>query len=208
MPLIAFYVLFLSVCMIVYVAGLFYPWLGVVLAASSSTPWGVVTSLFIHGDVVRLASNLVGLLSFVLVFIFTNFFLPAGERVWRVTFFTLAILSATILSNLIWIFVGSLGSIGASGLIYASEGAVTGFCLLNFWRVYSEPRGTCNARSVLFVNLLVFILICVWMVFYSNSFISYGRDVNVLVHGSSFMLALILAIESGNLRGALGMSST
>ena len=38
------------------------------------------------------------------------------------------------------------------------------------------------------------------MIFYTNSFLSYGRDVNILIHGSSFVIAFILAIEWGNLR--------
>ncbi len=196
-----FYLAVLSLCAIVFALNLAYPWLNGFLVASRSTPWGVVTSLFVHSDLSHLVMNLIGIFSFVLVFSFTNYYMPSEEVVSRVHFFIIAILAATVLSNVLWIIVANIGSIGASGLVYASEGAVTGFCLVNFWDLFSDARGTSTGkRGVILVNLLVFLAICGWMVFYTNSFLSYGRDVNVLIHGSSFVLAFILAIEWGNIQ--------
>jgi hypothetical protein len=109
---------------------------------------------------------------------------------------------SALLSNFIWIIIVDIGTIGASGLIYASEGVVTGFCLLNSWDIYDEMKTKNNKenRGNLIINLLIFIAICAWMVFYTNSFLSYSREVNVLIHGSSFVIGFILAIEWNNLR--------
>jgi membrane associated rhomboid family serine protease len=196
-----FYIAIFSLCAIVFTLNLVYPWLDGFLVASRSTSWGVITSLFVHSDLSHLVMNLIGLFSFVLVFSFTNYYLPSDEVVSRVHFFIIAILAATVLSNILWIIVANMGSIGASGLVYASEGAVTGFCLVNFWDLYSDVRiKSTGKRGDLLVNLLVFLAICGWMVFYTNSFLSYGREVNILIHGSSFVIAFILTIEWGNLR--------
>lgn len=199
--LFLFYLVLLSLCVLVYAINLPYPWLDDVLLASRSTPWGIFTSLFIHSDLAHLVMNMVGLLSFFLVFSFTNYYNPSEENTSRIHFFIITIIIATVLSNLLWILIVNIGTIGASGLIYASEGSVTGFCLVNFWEIYNEVRNSKKAETgVLMVNLLVFLLICIWMVFYTNSFLSYGQDVNVLIHGSSFVLAFILTIERGNIR--------
>jgi membrane associated rhomboid family serine protease len=200
--LFSFYLVILSLCVVVFVLGQTHPWIDSLLVASRSTPWGVVTSLFIHSDISHLAMNLVGLLSFLLVFTFTNYYFPADEIASRVLFFIAAILITTVLSNILWIIIANIGTIGASGLVYASEGAVTGFCLLNFWDLYNEARdsGAKGKRSVMLVNLFVFAVVCAWMLFYTNSFLSYGSDVNVLIHGSSFVLAFIISIEWDNIR--------
>ena len=200
--LFSFYLVILVICVIVFALGQANHWIDGLFVASRSTPWGVVTSLFIHSDASHLTMNLVGILSFLLIFSFTNYYFPSGEVASRVRFFIATILATTVLSNVLWIIIANIGSIGASGLVYASEGAVTGFCLLNFWDLYSEARnsGAKGKKGVMLVNLLIFLAICAWMLFYTNSFLSYGSDVNVLIHGSSFILAFILSIEWGNIR--------
>ena len=196
-----FYLAILSLCAIVFTLNLAYPWLDGFLVASRSTPWGIITSLFVHSDLGHLVMNLIGLFSFILVFSFTNYYRPSDEMFSRVHFFIIAILAATVLSNVLWIIIANMGSIGASGLVYASEGAVTGFCLVNFWDIYSGAKDiSTGKRGFILINLFFFLAICGWMVFYTNSFLSYGRDVNVLIHGSSFVLAFIFAIEWGNIR--------
>jgi membrane associated rhomboid family serine protease len=200
--LFSFYLVILGLCVVVFALGQAHAWIDGLLVASRSMPWGVVTSLFVHSDINHLVMNMVGLLSFLLVFSFTNYYFPTGEVASRVRFFIAAILATTILSNVLWIIIANIGTIGASGLVYASEGSVTGFCLLNVWELYNEPRDSKakGKRSVMLVNLFVFAVVCAWMLLYTNSFLSYGSDVNVLIHGSSFILAFILAIEWVNIR--------
>jgi membrane associated rhomboid family serine protease len=170
--------------------------------ASRETPWGVFTSLFIHRNLNDLLLNLLGLGSFFLIYTFSNIHLLSKERSKRASFFLAAMIFSALLSNFIWIIIVDIGTIGASGLIYSSEGAVTGFCLLNSWYIYDEMKTRNNKehRGSLIINLLIFIAICAWMIFYTNSFLSYNKDVNVLIHGSSFVIAFILAIEWNNLR--------
>ena len=197
-----FYLIIFSICVFVFTISQVYPSLYTFLIASRSTPWGVITSLSIHMDVNHLVTNLLGLFLFILVFCFTNFYLLHNEISGRVRFFIVLIMVATILSNIFWIIIANLGSIGASGLVYASEGGVTGFSLLNTWDLYHVVRHPKHgeARGMLIVNLFVFLSVCAWMIFFTNSFLSYGRDVNILIHGSSFVLAFILAIEWENIR--------
>lgn len=196
-----FYLVVLSLCVLLFTFNLAYSWLDGLLVASRSTPWGVITSLFVHNDLGHLVMNLIGLFSFLLIFSFTNYYIQSDEVVSRVHFFIIAILTVTVLSNVLWIIIANMGSIGASGLVYASEGLVTGFCLVNLWDLYGSSRSiSTGKRVIMLVNLFVFLAICGWMVFYTNSFLSYGRDVNVLIHGSSFVLAFILAIEWRNIQ--------
>ena len=203
--LIHFYLAFFILCLIIFLFGLAFPWFNLLLVASRSTPWGIFTSIFIHNDLLHLVRNMVGLFSFFLIFSFTNYFLPSKEKINRVSFLTITLLTSTVLSNLIWILIVKIGTIGASGLVYASEGAVTGFCLVNFWDLYELGKTKASRKTgVLLVNLSIFILVCIWMIFYTYSFLSYERDANVLIHGSSFVIAFILAIEWGSIKKVFG----
>jgi membrane associated rhomboid family serine protease len=182
-----------------------FPWINNILLASKSTPWGVVTSLFIHSGWEHLFSNMIGLFFFCLIFSFSNYYLSSDEKRSRFNFFIFAIFTSTLISNTIWIIIVNLGTVGASGLVYASEGVVTGFCLINSWDIVNEIRNSKVKKDldVLAVNLFIFIAIVFWMVFYTNSFLSYGRDVNVLIHGTSFIISFILAMQWGNIKNIL-----
>lgn len=148
---------------------------------------------------------MIGLFFFCLIFSFSNSYLSNIEKKSRVNFFILTILVSTFISNTIWIIIVNLGTIGASGLVYASEGVVTGFCLINSWDIVYEIRinGVKRDLGMLAINLVIFIAIVFWMVFYTNSFLSYGRDVNVLIHGTSFIISFILAMQWGNIKNLL-----
>jgi membrane associated rhomboid family serine protease len=200
--LLVFFIIFSIVCSIVFNVLIIFPRITTSLIASRETPWGVFTSLFIHRNINDLFTNLLSLGSFFLIYTFSNFHLLYEERSKRAVFFLVSIMFSALLSNFIWIIIVDIGTIGASGLIYASEGVVTGFCLLNLWDIYDEMKTKNNKenRGNLIINLLIFIAICAWMVFYTNSFLSYSREVNVLIHGSSFIIGFILAIEWNNLR--------
>ncbi len=65
---------------VVFFVGLLLPALNRFLSASRSTPWGVVTSLFVHANSLHLASNVFALVVFVGLFMTTNLRLPARER--------------------------------------------------------------------------------------------------------------------------------
>lgn len=199
--LLGFFLIFSIICYIIFNLSITFTWITTKLMASKETPWGVFTSLFIHRNLNDLLLNLLSLGSFFLIYTFSNIHLLSKERSKRSSFFLVSIIFSTLLSNFIWILIVDIGTIGASGLIYSSEGAVTGFCLLNSWYLYDEIQTKNNKenRGSLIINLLIFTAIIAWIVFYTNSFLSYNRDVNVLIHGSSFVIAFILAIESSNL---------
>ena len=199
--LLSFFLIFSILCYIIFNISINFTWITTKFMASKETPWGVFTSLFIHRNLNDLLLNLLGLGSFFLIFTFSNIHLLSKERSKRASFFLASIIFSALLSNFIWILIIDIGTIGASGLIYSSEGAVTGFCLLNSWYIYDEIKTKNNKenRGSLIINFLIFSAIIAWIVFYTNSFLSYNRDVNVLIHGSSFVVAFILAIESSNL---------
>ncbi len=171
------------------------------LAASRATPWGVVTSIFVHIELGHLILNLVGLASFLLIFAFTNLHLPYAAKVQRTNFFLFAIVCATILANLLWILVTNLRSIGASGLIYASEGGVAGFCLLNLWQMYDEIRHKDNVEKWgFFLNFIILLALAAWMILSLTSFLGYEPNANVLIHGLAFVFALVISLESMNIQ--------
>lgn len=106
-------------CLVVYVATIVSPRLADAIVFKSfefpSHPWTIVTSLFAHGSIVHILSNM-------LVLYFFGTFLVAlvGDK-W---FAAIYLLGGIVGNLLFWLLVPGGEALGASGAIYALGGAL------------------------------------------------------------------------------------
>ena len=194
-PLFLAFISILVICTIVYVASSLYPTLNDVLKASLRTPWGIFTSIFVHSGFEHYSTNMIELLVYFWIFFITNIFLSKEETEKRVSIFLKVIFLIAVTSNLLWIismwmvFASQSSVLGASGLVYASQGVVTGFAILNSLKLIELPRKDKKDRmEFLFFCLsnLVFVVISIQVLVQSQVFLNVGAGVNVIVHGVSF----------------------
>ena len=183
----------------IYVTSSTYPMLNDVLKASPATPWGVVTSLFVHQGLEHLAFNMAGLLAFFFLFSITNSHLSKQEIEKRVSLFLIAIFLMAIFSNILWmILVPQASTIGSSGLVFASEGIFMGFTLLNGLQIIElfKDGGKDRKRlmAIYLCNLTIFGVLFVQIVFAPQIFLNVAPAVNAFVHGISFLGSFFLTI--------------
>jgi membrane associated rhomboid family serine protease len=146
----------LLTCVIVFGISQVYPNIENTLSASRATPWGIITSIFVHTNFWHLALNMGSLFAFMFLFAFCNstFALKTKRRI--EDFFLVSVFVFAVISNILWIAFTSNGSIGASGLVYAVEGVLIGFSLvsglqlLNFSRFKAQNIST---KYVVFINI-------------------------------------------------------
>jgi len=160
------FMVFLSVVtlsVMVFVANMYrFSGLNEVLAVSPSTPWGVVTSLFVHADEAHLFSNMIALFLFLLLLVGSNVFLPKEEIKRRILDSMVVIFPLPIVLNLLVIFtLPSVKMIGSSAIVYALEGRCLGYAFLNALelrkvRTYAQNKRKMTLASSL-SNLIVFV---------------------------------------------------
>ena len=184
---------------ITYIASLMFPWLNDILVASPRTPWGIVTSLFIHLEVQHLAVNMVGLLAFLLLFVTSNISLLKEEIRRRIFFLLIVVFLAATISNLFWIIlIPHVNTTGSSGLVFASEGVTMGFALLNSLKLRDIAK--CNLekkKSLLAIcayNATVFIVFFLQIILAPELFLGVAPRVNVFVHGIAFYISFSLTV--------------
>jgi membrane associated rhomboid family serine protease len=170
----------------------FLPTLTLVLADSRTTPWGIVTAIFIHSSFEHFTSNIVFLFIFTFCFAFVNS--TFNQEINRTTekFFIASTLISAIASNVIWLILSPDPSVGASGLVYATEGSLFGFTLFNGLEVRNFSKLKLQPFAVVymvFVNCLIFCVLMFHLFTSPASFLSVGEGVNVYAHGLSFYFA-------------------
>ena len=108
------------------------PFLIQYLCTTHTTPWGIITSIFVHRDLNHFMSNMISLLLYTALFIFTNMNLSEHEKKRRSVFFLRVVFLSATLANVGWIIVApNIFSAGSSGAVYASLGIMFGFSLIN-----------------------------------------------------------------------------
>jgi membrane associated rhomboid family serine protease len=190
------YFLILLVCLIVFVLIQIIPGSDIFLSAASATPWGIVTAIFTHTDIVQLAFNMGGLFLFLLLFAFCNStFHPQSKRKIEM-FFLVSIFVFSIISNVLWIAFKPKPSSGASGLLYAVEGTLLGFSIANGWQLLNFSR--VKARISTAVNILMNVFVSgsflVQIVLNPGIFLNAGVGLNVIAHGYSFLFGFLVSV--------------
>jgi len=192
-------VLILSVT--IYGVSLINPRLNDILVASPRTPWGIVTSLFTHLGIQHLTLNMAALFGYFAIFITSNIFLSSEESKRRVRFFILIIFVMAIISNLAWIILRpDINTTGASGLAFASEGAVTAFALINSFRLVDigkyDLKRQKSLLAIYLYNLAFFVFLFLYIILAPPLFLSVAPGVNAFVHGIAFYTSLVAVILS------------
>jgi membrane associated rhomboid family serine protease len=187
------YILVLIISGSVYFVSSVYPSLNTILAASRSTPWGIVTSIFAHSSLSHFGSNMSSLFIFVLMFTFSNstYSLQNKKKVERFTLFSIFMFA--IISNVLWVILTPRPSVGASGLVYAIMGVVTGFSLFNGLQILNFPKlKTQETVTIVVISMNLFLsFFLVAQVFQDTQlFLNVGEEVNVIAHGVSYLLGL------------------
>ena len=191
------YILVLLISGSVYVVSTVCAGVNDILAASRSTPWGIVSSIFAHSSLAHFGLNMAGLFIFVLMFTFSNstYSSQNKKKVERFTLFSIFLFA--ILSNVLWVILTPRPSVGASGLIYAVMGIVTGFSLFNGLQIlnFSKLKTQEGATLVVMLMSLFLSILIVAQVFQDTQlFLNVGEGVNVIAHGVSYLLGLFAVI--------------
>ncbi len=180
---------------IMFLLELLLPILSQLLAASRSTPWGVVTSIFIHASFLHLGENIIALSVYFFLFTTTNFRLQGNERRFRAFFLSWNIFLSAILADVLYIVLSPVPSLGASGVAYAFEAVMLGFALANLMPFGANAREVKqhyrqNRKRVVY-NFLVFAAFFIWLLVSPSQFVSAAPGINIFAHGIAFILSLI-----------------
>ncbi len=191
----------LSACILVlvfsialYVSFSIYPPTNSILAVSRTTPWGIVTSIFVHSSPIHLAYNMAGLFAYTLLFAVCNSSLTSETKIRIQSFFLICAFGSAVASNILWVFLTPQPSLGASGAVYAVQGVLLGFSLMNGLSILNRGKFRTQKRStklmVLF-NLLVLISLLSQILLSPEIFLGVAAGVNVVAHGFSFYTSLV-----------------
>ena len=165
------------------------------LCSSSSTPWGVVTSIFLFDG-----WNNAGLyLQLLIIFGISNFILPANDVKRRSIFAISVIYASAVVSAILWLLLRPESeSFGPSAVVYAFIGVTLGMSVFNAiprGKTLKDFRGYYSnfaTKALSILNILLLGLVLAFILLSPNVFLSVGPNVNVFEHGVSFLMAFAL----------------
>lgn len=169
------------------------------LCSSGATPLGAIASIFLYDSWL----NIVAFAVYVLVFYITNLMISSRLKQARAIFAASVILIGAVFANVFDILIApNVVSYGSSGALYALEGVLLGFILINL--VLSPVRF--NRKTIThwrkhkkelvhpFANALFGAVILMLILFDTGSFLSAAPGVNVPVHGIAFLFGFIITL--------------
>lgn len=137
---IAFIIFFISVPLILTVS---IPSLQNSLPLSANTPWGIITSVWIHGDINHLIANLYHFVGWGTLFLIANMRSGIGARRYSSKVFLRTIFISAFVANAFYLIYGGTSvSRGSSGVGYASMGVLLAYALCNLlmWATTLKSR--------------------------------------------------------------------
>jgi membrane associated rhomboid family serine protease len=164
------------------------------LCASSRTPWGAVTSIFMFDT-----SNNIGLFAdLAVVFLFSNFVYSPQETRRRCSFVVASMYVSGIIPNLLSLVLRpNVQFYGPSGVVYGFLGVVLGLSIFNLFPSKLEGLNFpklrtyyLNLRNSTLAVLSAVVFVYVFGLFVTNpaAFLSVGPNVNVFAHSLGFIL--------------------
>jgi hypothetical protein len=194
------YLLIATLCCMVFTATSFSKATEGFLSSSTSTPWGTITSVFVHsGGINHLTFNLIGLLFCFAFFTITNVDFKNNRRIISPkSFFLLIFVCAFTAGFLLLILRPDSVTSGLSGVVYAAEGVVLALSLVNS---LSPPRIARQVKPeqkrpflIWLINLFTFASILLYLICSPALFLGEALNVNVFVHGVSFLEAFFATL--------------
>jgi membrane associated rhomboid family serine protease len=170
-----------------------------ILSSSIYTPWGVVTSMFAHSGLEHIEGNLFVLWVWILYIILQNAFMKDSfiskdDIKKRLKFSMKTVFVAVIIANIIWLIMHPYNSIlGSSGIVFAFAGVLMGFSFTNLSYIFRSSKNQSvsikRKLSSLAWNVFVCLFFAVSIFLYPTTFLAEGPQVNVFIHGISFLIA-------------------
>jgi membrane associated rhomboid family serine protease len=162
-----------------------------ILAVSRRTPWGIITSLFVHANEKHLLNNMIALFVFFLLLLGSNVFHSKGELKRRIFTTLLLMICIPIVLNLLFIiYFPELKLIGSSSIIYTLEGRCIGYSLINSLEPRKVRKSVQKERRVLLAsslsNLIVFVSFFLNLLLYPLLSPSTGLQLIVWIHSLAF----------------------
>jgi len=174
------------------------------LTLSTYTPWGIITSIFVHGNLEHIKGNILLLWIWTIYIVFQNSFmvnkfLREDDVSKRLKFSMISVFLSVISSNILWLILSNPGSttIGSSGVVYAFGGVLLALSLMNFLYISRKFENKDISTKAKAWNMIWNIFVCaslsILVVFQGAIFFATGNpQINALVHLVSFLLAFIM----------------
>jgi membrane associated rhomboid family serine protease len=195
--LVAVYSAFILTCVLVYVVETLWPVSLKALSLNGRNPWGVVTSLFVHGSFVHLRVNMQSLaLEVVLMAILLNNH-RWSERHMVALFCATPFVSAVAADVIQFAMFPNVTSFGASGVAYG----VIGLVIISALRGLGEEINSHGIRACFSgqrclsssLDLLMFVPFVYVIVASPGEFLGAGAGVDSLIHGLGFIFSVAIA---------------
>jgi len=162
----------------------------IMLCTHDTSPWGVVTSVFLYDSWLNIPAYFLILVAYVS----PSDYLKSDERRKRARFALVAMLFSAFLANSLWLLAKpATFSWGASGVVYGLWGVLLAFTLgdgmpnqIKSWDIKTWYKNRSEARFAI-SNLVLFASTALVIVTEPGVFLSSGPGVNVFAHGISFL---------------------
>jgi len=163
-----------------------------ILAVSPRTPWGIITSLFVHADEKHLLNNMIALFVFFLLLLGSNVFHSRMELKHRILTTLPLIICIPIVLNLFFIvYFPELKLIGSSNIVYTLEGRCIGYSLINSLELSKARKSVQKERRMLLasslLNVIVFVSFFLNVLLYPLLSVSTGLPLIVWIHRLAFI---------------------
>ena len=114
--------------------------------------------MFLHGSFSHLSNNLEGLVLFFGLAAFCNCCFSSRQRHYFACFFVSVALIVPVLANILWVVQvpESAGTLGASGIVYATNGLVLGFSLINTVYILWSMKGASKQGKIVLSGIWMF----------------------------------------------------
>lgn len=183
-------VLILSIIIYVVNSGL-----NEILVASPRNPWGIITSLFVHGDGMHLIVNMLVLFVYLVLLVVLNMFISKEEITRRVFFSLFLMFFIPMMLNFVWVNFFHGRVMGSSGIGYALGGIFVGFAFINGLELRRLNKCVKNERKILktfsLFNLISFAFILLFSVLFPTIFFSIRPETNIWIHRNAFYLGFL-----------------
>jgi membrane associated rhomboid family serine protease len=194
---VAVYGMFIMSCILVYISETFQPALFSVLSLKGTSPWGIVTSLLVHGSPTHLWVNMQ-----VLVWEIVLMAVLLDNHQWKersiVPLFCVTPFASAILADVVQVAIlPNMTSFGASGVAYGVMGLVMISAVRGLGEdIDSHGLGACFSKPRFFssgLDLLLFIPFVFVVVKSPGEFLGVGTGADFLIHGLSFIFSVAMA---------------
>lgn len=194
--LIGSYLVLIAAISWMYVAQLAFPALTSLGELSRGSPWGIVTSIFIHGSVPHVEGNAIALFwMMVSLVVLSEVNADIFRRARRSFLFWGPFVSAAAAGLLFYLVAPNATSFGASGVVYASLGVAVALALAGLVPELTslvKHQGVDKTGVTKLEINIVFSFPYIALVYLSPSgFLGVGTGANVFIHGAGFMIGLL-----------------